>query len=218
MIGSGVAPSYASLTVEPPLVEEEVLADGNEFASDFSLSDVPAGTDYEISISGLTYQRPTMGTPIHEVEPNGGIPVEGSASTIQATWGACGAFDKETKTVRTFKRSAVTSPKVAAGNTLMKCGNAKYGYRHIKDRHLNDWNSLAAITGSNWRDFADWAINQCLAYPGQVINNGTKNVYEFKAPIQIRDKRTKQVVSTKYCKVPIDRSSKQIITAFPTSK
>lgn len=219
LIGSGVAPSYAnSTTVTTPAEEEEVLANGNDFETDFTLSDVPAGTDYEISINGLTFLPPATGTAPDVIAPMGGLIVEGNTSTIQATWAACGVFDKESKTVRTFKRSAVRSPIIAAGNTLMKCGNEDYGYRHIKKGHQNDWANLAAITGSNWRDFSDWAINQCLTYPGSVVNNGKSNVYEFKAPIQIRDRRTNRVVSTKYCKVPISRSSKQIITAFPTSK
>lgn len=219
LIGSGVAPSYAdSTTVTTPVEEEEVLANGNDFATDFTLSDVPTGADYEISINGLTFLPPATGTAPDVIAPLGGLVIEGNTSTIQATWAACGAFDKETKTVRTFKRNAVRSPSIAAGNTLMKCGNQSYGYRHIKTRHQNDWGSLATIVGSNWRDFSDWAISQCLTYPGSVVNNGLNNVYEFKAPIQIRDRRTNRVVATKYCKVPVSRSSKQIITAFPTSK
>lgn len=73
LIGSGVAPSYANSTaVTTPAEEEEVLANGNDFETDFTLSDVPAGTDYEISINGLTFLPPATGTAPDVIAPMGG--------------------------------------------------------------------------------------------------------------------------------------------------
>lgn len=222
LMSMGIAPSPGT---ETPTTEEEVLANGDDYVSDFDLSDVPSGFTYEALINGELY-TPPAGNTRGEYEPEplsaGGTTSTASysvQSTTTTTWAACGAFDAETKTVRTFTRNFVSYLNLQAGNSPLKCGNDKFGYRHIKSRHMNDWGSLAGIVGSNWRDFADWSINQCLRWPASVANNGTRNTYEFKAPIQIRDKRTKKVVSTKYCNVPISRgSSRQLITAFPSSR
>lgn len=199
---------------------------GNDYLAEFDLLDVPSGFTFEALINGEVYTPPVGNIPgVYEPVPlRGGTTTSSTEthstmSTTTTIWAACGTFDKESKTVRTFSRNYVSYLNLAAGNSPLKCGNNNYGYRHIKLRHSNDWGSLGGLVGSNWRDFADWSINQCLKWPSSVANNGTRNTYEFKAPIQIRDKRTWKIVSTKYCDVSISRgSSRQLITAFPSSK
>ncbi|NKY87072.1 hypothetical protein [Nocardia veterana] len=47
------------------------------------------------------------------------------------------------------------------GEWKLLCGNKDYGYRHIQDRHMDEWEGLASIEGRNWRDIADMAIAYC---------------------------------------------------------
>lgn len=64
-------------------------------------------------------------------------------------WGACGASTSEQKVVTSF------------GEWKLLCGNKDYGYRHIQDRHMDEWEGLASIEKRNWRDIADMAIAYC---------------------------------------------------------
>ncbi|WP_459545561.1 hypothetical protein [Nocardia sp. X0981] len=68
-------------------------------------------------------------------------------------WGACGASSPEDKVVTTF------------GEWKLLCGNDRSGYRHIQQRHMSDWENLAAIEGRNWRDIADMAMSKAHDAP-----------------------------------------------------
>lgn len=56
---------------------------------------------------------------------------------VRPNWGACGLSTSETKMVYDF------------GAIELKCGNANWGYRHIKDRHYTEFQGLARAGGLN---------------------------------------------------------------------
>jgi hypothetical protein len=91
------------------------------------------------------------------------------ALTAMDTCAACGISDDMHKLVREFPRAA--GPGFAAGVAQLECGTENYGYRHIASRHMQDWTNVALLVRSDWRSFADWAIEQVLAAPDSVTYN-----------------------------------------------
>ncbi|MFC4373120.1 hypothetical protein ACFO5K_03315 [Nocardia halotolerans] len=77
------------------------------------------------------------------------------AGTADASrvWAACGMSSSETKLVATYPKAH------------LQCGTANWGFRHIKARHLEEWQNLANIERKNWRDIADMAIEKSLTAP-----------------------------------------------------
>lgn len=139
-----------------------------------------------------------------------------TARTIapMATWYACGVNDSNTKMVRGFQR--VAGAGLPAGKADLKCGSPGWGYRHILIEHRTQWEQLAVITGSDWRTFSDWAMNQALNYPAHVSYRSSNDTYLYKTQVQIRDSGG-TVRSVKYINVSVARVTKNIITAFPTN-
>ncbi|MBB6119009.1 hypothetical protein [Nocardiopsis algeriensis] len=152
---------------------------------------LPAATveDYYVEINGVEY-RPSQ--------------------ERSQTWAACGARDDSHKLVRTFTKNGGPSGKSA----YLKCGSQGWGYRHIKDRHMDDWNNIAAQIGDNWRSFADFAIEQILIAPESVSYRAGNDTYAFTAPVQIRD-GDGNVVRTYRPVVSVANESRNIITAYP---
>jgi hypothetical protein len=72
-------------------------------------------------------------------------------------WGACGVSTSETKMVYDF------------GDIELKCGNASWGFRHIKARHYNEFQGLARAGGLNWSDLVHWAIHYNVHDPDHII-------------------------------------------------
>ncbi|GAA4514535.1 MULTISPECIES: hypothetical protein [Nonomuraea] len=132
-------------------------------------------------------------------------------------WQACGAKAPNGKLVRTFTRKEFR-PAPRGTRSKLLCGSAKWGYRHIKDRHRDDWQAVANYLGQDWRSFADWAIEQTLKAPDSAPayrqNNDT---YAYRTPIQIRDEKNK--VRARYRPVVvIAAKTKNIITAYPVAQ
>lgn len=96
---------------------------------------------------------------------------------------------------------------------LLRCGNDSYGYRHIQKRHMADWAPLASMLGSDWRTFTDWAVDQSLHYPKRWCL-GSNNEVLYIGYIQIKNS-SGQVVGTYYPRVPVGKTTNNIITAFP---
>ncbi len=72
-------------------------------------------------------------------------------------WGACGTSTSEIKMVYDF------------GDIELKCGNADWGFRHIKVRHYNQFQGLARAGGLNWSDLVHWAIYYNVQDPDNVV-------------------------------------------------
>jgi hypothetical protein len=126
------------------------------------------------------------------------------------TWAACGMRDDNHKLVRTFTKNGGPSGQSA----YLKCGSSGWGYRHIQDRHMGDWNNIAVQIGDNWRSFADFAIEQILIAPESATYKSGNDTYAFTAPVQIRDSDG-NVVSTYRPLVSVANESRNIITAYP---
>ncbi|MFG3616498.1 hypothetical protein [Nocardia sp. NPDC047654] len=142
-----------------------------------------------------------------------GITVLGFASLAAAepqVWGACGVSDNDAKVVRTF--SITTGPVGGKPGTLL-CGNRDSGFRHIKDRHMAEWEGLAAIERRNWRDIVDMAIEKSLSSPDKfTTQDGGKFCYT--GQIYLVNKVSGQIAQTVQPTVIVTGSGK-IITAFP---
>jgi hypothetical protein len=131
----------------------------------------------------------------------------------RAIWAACGMNDPAGKLVRAFRRNGAPG---AGGTSKLLCGTAGFGYRHIKARHMRDWQNLAGLVGSDWRSFTDFAIEQILKAPepGFPSYNKKNDTWTYRAPVQIRDSNG-NVVDTYRPVVSIANGDQKIITAFP---
>ncbi|WP_344928112.1 hypothetical protein [Saccharopolyspora gregorii] len=134
------------------------------------------------------------------------------AAQTRELWAACGTNDDPGKLVRSFDR--VAGPFGPKSDLL--CGTAGFGYRHIKDRHMTQWQTLAGMVGSNWRDFADFAIAQILKAPepGSPTFDQARNTWTYRSPVQIIDQNG--VVRDTYRPfVIVAHQDTKIITAYP---
>lgn len=143
------------------------------------------------------------------------VEVAGATShprVVSAVWAACGISDEPGKLVRRFPR--VAGPPGTASDLL--CGTDGFGYRHIKQRHMTQWESLAFMVGSNWRDFADFAIEQILKAPepGFPTYDAGRDTWTYRAPVQIIDNNG-EVRDTYRPFVIIANQDTKIITASP---
>ncbi|MGW3473534.1 hypothetical protein ACWDKQ_34945 [Saccharopolyspora sp. NPDC000995] len=136
-----------------------------------------------------------------------------TGASAREIWGACGTNSPADKLVRAFPRSGAPG---AGGASNLLCGTAGFGYRHIKDRHMADWQNLAARVGSDWRSFADFAIAEILKVPepGFPVYNKNNDTWTYRAPVQIRDSHG-NVVDTYRPIVSVASGDQKIITAFP---
>ena len=136
-----------------------------------------------------------------------------TAAYVPTTWGACGAFDASTKNVRTFYLNSVPYSYRAI---YLKCGTTGWGYRHIKDAHMNDWANKAIYVGANWRDMADFAITDALQHVYSGVYNPTNQTYKYRGVVELRrfDDRT---VHTFYPVVAVSAGDYRIITAYPSN-
>lgn len=132
-------------------------------------------------------------------------------------WAACGFRDKESKVVRAFSRKKFSVPlrSISGGTSNLTCGNANYGYRHIKDRHLEDWESKAWLASMNWRDLADLGIESALSDPDK-MSEMAGNKLCYSREIFFYDKRSGRILGSTYAKVIIRLYDMDIITAYPS--
>lgn len=137
----------------------------------------------------------------------------------QDYWAPCGIFDSNTKIVRTFNRAATAgvTPYLGSGLSSLACGSSQWGYRHIVDRHLTDWQARAAQANENWRVTADYGIEWALKDPDRVVYRSSNDTYCFSRKLLLINNNNGQVVGSYYPNVAIARGSKNIITAIPTS-
>ena len=96
----------------------------------------------------------------------------------------------------------------------LRCGNSNWGLRHIERSHEDDWAEYADLTGANWEDLADFAIEQTLLAPSGVTYNWINDTWRLWAPMQIRD-MDGNVVLEYTVRVVVGDNSENIITAFP---
>jgi hypothetical protein len=131
-------------------------------------------------------------------------------------WAACRARGQDPdKVVRTFYRAPISAGfrSLPAGDSVLYCGNDKYGLRHIEKEHGDQWDLIANSrwpTAGNWRYLADYAISATLAYPKRVEYNQDNDTFALYRKISLPDGT--YVFTTR---VVISASDGKIITAFP---
>lgn len=131
-------------------------------------------------------------------------------------WAACRARGQDPdKVVRTFYRAPISAGfrSLPAGDSVLYCGNDKYGLLHIEKEHEDQWDLIANSrwpTAGNWRYLADYAISATLAYPERVEYNQDNDTFALYHRISLPDGT--YVFTTR---VVISASDGKIITAFP---
>lgn len=129
-----------------------------------------------------------------------------NASAQAVTWASCGVNVDPNKVVRTFPNS-----------TILRCGNSNFGYFHIKANHVtNQFDTLAAQTGQNWRDVADIGIEKAISNPAVVTTRPSNDTNCFSAVIYLVNVNNGQTVGTKIVRTVAGIRSNNITTAFPS--
>lgn len=131
-------------------------------------------------------------------------------------WAACRARGQDPdKVVRTFHHAPMSARfrSLPAGDSVLYCGNDKYGLLHIQAKHGRQWHDIADArwpSAGNWRYLADYAIGATLAYPERVEYNQDNDTFAVYRRMSLPDGR--YVFTTR---VIISARDGKIITAFP---
>lgn len=134
-------------------------------------------------------------------------------------WAACRARGQDPgKVVRTFYRAPISAGfrSLPAGDSVLYCGNDKYGLLHIEKEHEEQWDRIANSrwpSAGNWRYLADYAIGATLAYPERVEYNQGNDTFALYRRISLPDGR--YAFTTR---VVVSASNGKIITAFPQTE
>jgi hypothetical protein len=139
-------------------------------------------------------------------------------------WGACpinGQEEAEHKLVRRFSRGPgvnATGATMPGGTSDLLCGNIRYGYYHIVDRHYVEWNEKSIKTSENWRDVADYSIAESLRNPMAVAFRPSTNTFCYSREVSLINKVRGIIVEVMHPNVVIRAQDGAIITAFPSRK
>jgi hypothetical protein len=164
-------------------------------------------------IRDITFPEAPIGPPPPQEPPPPPVPMPPYQPKV---WAACRARGQDPdKVVRTFYHAPLSTGfrSLPAGDSVLSCGNDKYGMLHIQTEHEDQWDRMAASrwpTAGNWRYLADYAIGATLAYPEQVEYNQNNDTFAVYRKIWTPDGR---YVFT--ARVVISASDGKIITAFP---
>jgi hypothetical protein len=138
-------------------------------------------------------------------------------------WGACavGGRGDPNKVVRTFYRAPLTDGVSAmpGGDSVLYCGNDKYGFYHLVNEHGPQWQNMASSgfpSGGNWRYLADYSISATLANPERVVYDSQRDTFAVYRNIYRITEDGPVYAFT--CRVVVSGTDGKIITAFPSSK
>lgn len=147
---------------------------------------------YTVSIGGAVYDPSSAGVTAKLAAPG------------------CNSGDPDSKRVTNWQR------RNPDGVAKLVCGNYSYGWRHIADRHGQDYQNIVTKyqLGRSWDDFAKWAMSTTVGAPQSAPINSSNNTWSYTAPIEIKNNQG-QVVRTYSMRVAVSRSDEKIITAFP---
>ena len=132
-----------------------------------------------------------------------------SAAPRAAVWAACGWRDKSDKLVRLFQRDR-------RRDFALRCGDAAWGYRHIKDRHMGHFERMAAGTYQNWRDVADLSLASNSSDPDVTKAVGGNQTCRSRVIVLV-NVRTGQTVREQIVRMYTDNANSNIRSAFPSS-
>jgi hypothetical protein len=117
------------------------------------------------------------------------------------------------ETLETFDRAAWPALGVAAGEAVLRCGNADgAGWRHIADGHTGDFDELGALVGAGWEDVAWFAIDRALEQPTRV-EPYRDDIVNY--DVLVEHVEGGEVQRSWMVTVGVGLGSGQIITAFP---
>ena len=140
---------------------------------------------------------------------------------VPKTWAACKLRGADpNKVVRTFNRAPLSAGfrTLPGGDSQLYCGNDKFGFLHIANRHGEDWARKGGLGSGNWRYLADYAMGATLAYPEDVQYNQSNDTFIVERNMYPTD-GDGQVVGPALWKtrVIVSAADGKIITAYPIS-
>lgn len=198
MLCSLPAPAGADMTPDAPAASVQVPG----------IEEAATGSAVYASMNGVDLSTPVVvarSLPVHRAE----------------VWATCAVNSPTNKVVRTFTQRA-GNPSILYGNSNLTCGRESgnglgWGFQHISFKHgaQGEWGELAFMTGGNWRDLADFAIEQTLRVPGSMSRPQSNGTIAYRAPIQFFDIDDDTLQAEYTVVVSISIESKNIITAFP---
>jgi hypothetical protein len=164
-------------------------------------------------IRTVTFPETPIGPPPPREPPPPPVPMPPYQPKV---WAACRARGQDPdKVVRTFYHAPLSAGfrSLPAGDSVLSCGNDKYGMLHIQKRHGRDWQVISDSrwpSAGNWRYLADYAIGAALAYPERVEYDQGNDTFAVYRRIFRPDGTYVFTV-----RVAISASDGKIITAFP---
>ena len=137
----------------------------------------------------------------------------------KAIWAACGIFTDNKKVVRQFFRaeSRFPAPHFGCGRATLACGSKQWGYRHILDRHIQEWENIARYDNVNWREAADWGMWTALKHPSSTNYRASNDTFGYWTPIYLKNKKTGETVKRADVVTVVASKTKNIITSYPTN-
>lgn len=121
----------------------------------------------------------------------------------------------ETWVLKAYPNSAGNS--YDKGKTTLRCGNAAYGWRHIKSAHKSQWENAIAIDNDDYGDLADFAMGSSLKAPAVTTDEGDGKTC-FSSPMEIKSDPGNEVIATFWIMTIVSQKNRHIITSYPDSK
>ena len=200
----------------------EVTSPVYSFTTSADTSRLVDSGDVQLSPEGDVYASTETG-PTASTTPDSSINSLMTTSTLSqlpyADWRPCGAYDSADKAVHSYTRIRMRKagyPKMEPGNATLRCGNASYGFRHIRDKHTADWSGKAAPAQEPWRDLAGWATATTLTSPDKIIYDAKRESWCYSRWIGLYNKRNGQLVSSMIVKTILGKTGQRIITSYPS--
>lgn len=151
------------------------------------------------------------------------------ASTAQVSqtipwsgWAACGLGDSRYKHVKDYTRPNI-DPRMYSNYARLYCGRvdsvpgeSTFGYWHIKDRHMNDWQNKANYIGRGWQDFLGWVFSYEFRDPGRVTRSSSTR-FCYQRTFYLYDLSNGEEVDRFRAIVYTGETGRRILTAFPTN-
>jgi hypothetical protein len=111
----------------------------------------------------------------------------------------------------------------------LKCGDSGYGYKHIRERHENDWQNVlnrAVAAGyepsdqgiDSWDDLMAASAGEAITWPEYRWENATNQTTCVVAEIYLVNVDTGQILYSFQSRAAFSNTNDRLITAFPQSQ
>lgn len=128
-------------------------------------------------------------------------------------WGPCWPWEDTNKVIGTYKTGHPPMISAFLGNSILKCGNSSFGYRHIEQGKKVSWQNITPEKGnSDWEETASFALKTTLANPLKYCYQKDRNTNVYVGLIKIVSSKT---TKTYYPRAVVGRSTKNVVTVFP---